>query len=199
VLVVVYKRSLQSHGLYDTVLMMRILNWLPVNRVCFAFLLLLLGFGSVPTVSGQDSTPSARQEFQITSNYITPNSFGYGLTRLTENIRLLIFSPIPSLKADFYEKLADRRLSELDKVVSEKDVANIERSSTRYFTTIGMLVEYVNKKNLTERKSSIVGKLVKHKAVIEEVLPIFNDTTAEWRFVKEDLDYLNIYISKLQK
>lgn len=163
------------------------------------FSLLAFSFFSVLTsVLAQESTPSARQEFQISSDYVRPGSFKYGIARLKENARLLILSPFLSSKADFYEKLADKRLGELDKVVSEKDLNNIEKSSTRYFTTVGILTEYINKKNLNDRKSRLADKFARHKMVIEELMPSFNDTTAEWRFLKHDADYLVIYISQLQ-
>jgi hypothetical protein len=163
-----------------------------------AFLLLLLGLSGTSVASAQEGTPSARQEFQITAEHVKPGSFQYGLTRFAENIRLLILSPMPSKKADFYEKLADKRLGELDRVVSGKDVANIETSSTRYFTTIGVLTEYINRKNMAGRRDRIAEKLIRHKMVIEELMPTFNDTTAEWRFLKHDLDYLTIYVSQLR-
>lgn len=162
-------------------------------------LFILSSFITLPTALSQESTPSARQEFQLSGDYVRPGSFQYGLARLKENIRLLILSPLVSPKADFYETLADKRLGELDGVVSERDLNNLEKSSIRYFTTVGLLTEYVNKKNLNERKSRIAEKLLKHKAVVEELMPSFNDTTAEWRFLKHDSDYISIYISQLQK
>lgn len=90
------------------------------------------------------------------------------------------------------------RLAELKHIVDKRDIANIQTSTQRYSATAGQLTEFVlQKKNLADKKAEARELLLSHLPVVEELKSAYNDTTAEWRFVEHDVDYLKIYISQL--
>jgi len=74
---------------------------------------------------------------------------------------------------------------------------NFEKATIRYSTTVGTWAEYIQKKKLNDQKQSAVETLSSHLGVVEKLMTKYDPTTAEWRFVKHDFDFLNIYISKL--
>ena len=125
------------------------------------------------------------------------DGFGFIGKRIGEKFKLFLYSPLPKRKKDALEKLATTRLTELKYVIEQKDMANFENTTTRYSTTIGEWVEYINKKKLTDQKQHAKEVLNSHVPVIEMLMTKYDPTTAEWRFVKHDLDYLSIYISQL--
>lgn len=158
-----------------------------------AIFLLFVGVG---TSAGQE------QEGVIEVNYETTNpsdGFGFIAKRLGEKLRVFLSSPFPKKKENIYEELATKRLAELKYVIEKPDMANFEKATIRYSTTVGMWADFINKNKLDSRKSHAAKTLSKHIPVIEGLMTKYDPTTAEWRFVKQDLDYLQIYIDKLQE
>ena len=136
--------------------------------------------------------PAVAQE-EIVVNYerVNPNdAYKYKFKRLREKITLLVLSPSPNHKADYYEKLLNVRLAELKYVVDNKDAANIETSSGRYSATAGQLTEYIINKNLDEHKQKTADIMSSHLPVLEKLKESFDATTAVWRFIEYDVDYL---------
>lgn len=125
------------------------------------------------------------------------DGFSFLAKRLGEKFKLFIYSPLPEKKEDTLKKLATTRLAELKYIIEKGDMNNFEKSTIRYSTTVGEWVEYINKKKLTGQKQHAQGVLNSHIPVVKILIEKYNPTTAEWRFVKHDLDYLNIYISQL--
>lgn len=165
------------------------------NRVGKLFLLVLAcilfsSFSITPILA--QTTSEIRQEST------NPNSgFGFIAKRLGEKFRLFLFSPFPKQKEQAYERLSQVRLAELKYTIEGRDMANFEKATIRYSTSVGNWVEYINKKKLNGEKSQAVQTLNSQIPVVKELMDKFNPTTAEWRFVKEDLDYLQLYISQL--
>lgn len=129
---------------------------------------------------------------------VNPGSLSYTLKRLKEKTLLLVFSPIPSRKSKIYESLLGARLAELKKVVDEKDVTQIEKTSQRYSATAGEYTDHVLGKDMSN-KNNAKNLLEEQRAHIESFLLNFDGTTAQWRFIKHDLDYLDLNLEKLQK
>lgn len=165
-------------------------------RYILPFVLLLALVLAWPLSSFAQSS----QDVDIRYETVNPkDGTKYTLKRLKEKIFLLVLSPFSSKKADYFEELLDARLAELKFVVDNKDMANFQLATQRYSATAGQYTEFLVKKKLNERKEKAVGLLKTHLPVIEKLKGAFNDTTAEWRFVKQDEDYLKIYISQLEK
>src|SRR3989338_1869818 len=125
------------------------------------------------------------------------DGFGFIGKRIGEKFKLFIYSPFPKAKENLYEDLVKRRLAELKYVIEKPDMANFEKATIRYSTTVGTWAEYIQKKKLNDQKQSAVETLSSHLGVVEKLMTKYDPTTAEWRFVKHDFDFLNIYISKL--
>ena len=73
-------------------------------------------------------------------------------------------------------------------------MANFERTTIRYSSTVGMLANFIIESGLSTRKEPADQLLSTHIPVVEQLMTKYDSTTAEWRFVKQDFDYLNIYI-----
>lgn len=166
-------------------------------------LLLTVLFISILTITGtakaqdKSATDSATPLIEVKYAGVNPSdSYRYTLKRLQENILLKIYSFFPQKKLSYSENLLDTRLAELKYIVDKKDIANIETTSQRYAATAGNLTE--DAKNASDQmKMQIKKMLTDHLAFINNLKSSYNDTTAEWRFVENDVNSLKEYISKL--
>jgi hypothetical protein len=130
---------------------------------------------------------------------INPSSgYKYSIKRLKEKLTLMISSVSKGRKAQVYKKLANTRLAELKQVVENKDMANFENATKRYYTRVGQYVEYITAKKQDKYKEEARVLLKDHEKVLAPLKEKFNDTTAEWRFLKHDSDYLELYSKKLK-
>ncbi len=163
-----------------------------IKNVATILIILFLFAGASPVMSQQDST-------EIKSEKTNPaDGFRFLGKRIKEKIKLFIVAPFPKQKESVYEDLVQVRLAELKYVVEKPDPSNFEKATIRYSTTVGQWVEYINKKNLNDQKQLAVETLSSHKPILQKLMDTYDYTTAEWRFVKHDLDYLDIYISELK-
>lgn len=163
----------------------------------------LLLFGFTRSVIAQAAaspapTPSPNV-MEVQYEKVNPNGgFGYIQKRLGEKVKLLFLSLSTESKENYYKELAGVRLAELKYVIVEKDLANFEKTTIRYSTTVGEWAEFISNKQLNDKKASAVYVMSQHLPVVEQLMTKYDGTTAEWRFVKQDADYLKIYSSKLQ-
>ncbi len=118
--------------------------------------------------------------------------------RLAEKTQLMINSPFPNRKEKLYEELSSRRLAELKYIVENKQISYFENATTRYSTTVGNWVEYIKAKQLDGQEQSTIETLSFHLPVLENLMTKYDPTTAEWRFIKHDSDYVQLYINKLR-
>lgn len=146
---------------------------------------------SVTVVYAQDAS-------EIKYESISPkNGFEYSFKRLREKITLFWLSRDPLRKANYYSELLDKRLAELKQVVDEKDIENIQTVSQRYSATAGELTNLINQKSLGEVKPSVLNKFSQHVFLLESFQKSYVFDTAQWMFIKHDIDYLKIYSSQL--
>lgn len=157
---------------------------------------------SLVLAADEEATTGGQVELlQIKKEDINPdNGFGYFVKRLKEKIKLLSLFTNPTAKADYDLVLVNKRLAELKYVVDKKDADKIEVSSQRYSSTVGDLTNVLtSNNNLKEQKEKVKDELSKHLPLIEKLRGAYDYPTAEWRFMKQDADYLEIYLSKLSK
>lgn len=135
---------------------------------------------------------------EISYERTNPGSFSYSIKRFREKTLLFLLSPVPSKKTKVHKLVLNSRLAELNKVVDEKNIAHIEKSSQRYSATVGEYTDRVLSKavNSKEEAEKLLGE---HRTHVESFLVNFDSTTAEWRFIKHDLDYLDLNLQKLKK
>lgn len=127
------------------------------------------------------------------------NGFRYLIKRAKEKVTIALLSYNPQKKLSYYEKLLDIRLAELKYIVDHKDIANIQVASQRYFSTAGQLTSYfLSKPNLLSQKGVVISLFSEHSIILEKLKASYENTTAEWRLVRDDINYLVDY-SKMIK
>lgn len=124
------------------------------------------------------------------------DGFNYGVKRFKEKF-FLVAAFSKNKKADYYLKLIDARLAELKYTIENKDMANFESSTQRYFTTVGQYVEHLTAKKVSYDKKAIEKRFSAHVPVLEKLRDSFASDTAEWRFVQDDINYLKGYLDRL--
>lgn len=178
--------------LCDNLFTVRIINLLAIGVLGFAFL-----FASRDIVLAQASPePNVMEVVYENTNPI--DGFGYVTKRLKEKVKLFFLSFSVESKENYYKELTEIRLAELKFVIDKNNMGNFEKATIRYSSTIGEWTEFILDEKLDERKRPAVEVMTTHLPVVEKLMTRYDGTTAEWRFVKQDFDYLNIYISKLQ-
>lgn len=139
-----------------------------------------------------------QEKFEMKKVNIMPkDGLKFVLKRMGEKIKLTVYSAMPNKKCYLYQDLIESRLSELYSIAKEKDIANIETTSSRYSSTVGQASDYALSKQLTDCKNSLKSKLSNHLPVLEQAKEGFDYVSAEWRFIENDINSLKIYLEKL--
>lgn len=164
-----------------------------ITLVLIVLCLLASGF-SIPVASAGEGNS------QLVDQSVSPrDGYKYLFKRGCEETWLFFLSVSKSAKADYYQKLLERRLSELYTISENEDLAHIEKASQRYFTTAGKLTEFVVKKKLTNKFGPINDLFKAHLIVLEQAKLNFDSSTAQWRFLEDDINYLKTYSSQLSQ
>lgn len=177
--------------------MVKILKFLVLAIASLAIVFAPFRLASAQSSSSSPSPTAV--PMKVTYEKTNPNDgFSYITKRLGEKVKLILFSFSANGKESFYKELANRRLAELKYVIDNKDLNSFEIATIRYSTTVGEWTEHILAKKLDDKKKPAIEVLSTHTPVVEQLMQGFDGTTAEWRFVKQDADYIRIYISKLQ-
>src|SRR3989344_5399172 len=96
------------------------------------------------------ATPTQAQPgLEVRQERTNPDGgFGFLAKRISEKLKLILVSPFPRQKEKAYENLINIRLAELKYVAEKPDMANFERATIRYSSTVGMWIEYIVQKRL---------------------------------------------------
>jgi len=142
----------------------------------------------------------AKSPVQVVYQKVNPDSgvLRYGIKRAQEKIWLKIYSINKNHKSKYYQKLTMIRLAELKYIVDNKQIEFIENGSSRYSVTAGLAAEYIINHNLNN-KNTLINSLSTHIPILERMKSTYPHDTAEWRFIQQDIDSLNIYILQLSK
>lgn len=173
-----------------------------MHKILTLFIVFLFAFllPSQLVFAQKEDQGSAPQAIEVTYEKVNPQDGGsYALKRLKEKAMLALLSLSKKKKAGYYNKLVGNRLAELKFIVDKKDMANFESATTRYFATAGQFVNFLVRKNLTEEKSKAHELLASHIPLLESLRDTYNPTTAEWRFMQDDVNYVKMYINQLQE
>jgi len=160
-----------------------------IRKVIFTIAILCLFSSFASAVNAVDN---------IAYEQINPsNSYSYNLKRLKEKISLVFFYRTPVKKVNFLKTLFSRRIAELKYTVDNKDIVNIQTASQRYSTTAGQMTEIVTKNNLNSEKEYLKNLFSEQVSLIEKWQAVYKYDSAEWLFLKWDIDYLKLYSEKL--
>lgn len=164
--------------------------------IIFFLITLFVSFqGTILAHEEGESTSSSKIESTSYEEINPKDGFKFSFKRLQEKIMLVLFSFSAQSKLDFQKDLLSKRLAELKYVVDNKDISNLQTTSQRYYSQAGQLTEFVLKNNLD--KHGLKDQLSSHLLVLEVLKKQYNDTTAEWRFLEHDVDYIKAYIKQL--
>lgn len=165
--------------------MRRLIKFIVVGTLFFSFMLTSVSAHEIDKLKYESVNP--------------PDGINYGGKRLKEKVFLFFYSVSARHKADYYQKLSAVRLSELHFVVDKKDTANIEKASQRYYSTIGDLTQFVISESLDGEKGEVLAITQGHLPILEGLRNSYDEKSAEWRFIEDDINYLKIYSSYLSQ
>lgn len=166
------------------------------NKVTILLLVSLLVSYTASMVRAEQLLSDNAQIIQIAYEPINPgDGFKFSFKRLREKVMLALVSFSSQSKYNYQKDLLNKRLAELKYVVDNKDIANIQTTSQRYSATAGQITELVINNDLDKR--DIRNIFSSQLQVLKDIQKQFNDTTAEWRFIEHDIDYIKSYISQL--
>lgn len=126
------------------------------------------------------------------------DDYRYVIKRLQEKVKLLLITS-PVKKISFHSKLIDVRLSELKYVVERKDIANFQTASQRYSATAGQATDFVLKKGSNEAKEKLVEQFKSHIPPLVNLQTPYIPDNSEWRFLQDNINSLESYISRLSE
>ncbi len=125
-----------------------------------------------------------------------PDGISYVFKRVQEKMALF-FAFSNENKVNNYKKLISVRLAELKYTVDNKKQAFFEKSTQRYFTTVGEFTSFLTSKNLESEYEPVKERLKSHIPVLLELRDKYDSGTAEWRFIEDDINYIKGYINDL--
>lgn len=162
-----------------------------------SFVTCIILVASLTTLTYAQGESVGSDQTNIRYESVNPSQgYQYLMKRLKEKMNLM-FNFSTEGKIIYYKELLRVRLAELKYVVDNKSITDIETTSQRYSATAGEITNLVISYDVNNHKQEIKDLLVNHLTIIDILKGKYDDTTAEWRFVEDDSNYLKIYISKL--
>lgn len=124
----------------------------------------------------------------------------FALKRVQENV-FLKFKSNPEDKIDYMRGMLDSRLNELAEVVKTRGSGNILPASSRYSTLAGQITDLVLANNMTDKAASLKSQFLNHQKVLDALYVAYPKNTEdwEWKYIKDDFNYLKLYLDKLEK
>jgi hypothetical protein len=128
---------------------------------------------------------------------VNPNSgLSYKVKRFKEKFTLFVTID-KSAKADIYKSILSKRLAELDYIIGEKAFFYLESSSLRYSTAAGEMSEHIVRHNLKSKREEVKGLFEDHIPQLRNIRDNFDPLSAEWRFIEDDINSLQVYASQI--
>lgn len=124
----------------------------------------------------------------------------FKLKRLQEKAFLKTKSN-PADKVDYMVSLLDNRLIELQNQVNNKSYNYILPSASRYSTLAGQITDLVVANNMTSKAEVIQSQFLNHQKGLDDLYQIYpkNTDNWEWKYIQDDINYLQLYLDKLAK
>lgn len=134
---------------------------------------------------------------EILREQINPDAGSKYLVKRFKEKVFLFFKFDSNSKLDYYEVLLDKRLAELVYIVVNNDIAHIETTSSRYESTAGQLTQILLDNKSDENFLKVKQKFTDHLLVLVKIQDNFLSSTAQWRFVENDINSLKIYSQQI--
>lgn len=118
----------------------------------------------------------------------------YKIKRVKEKLSEIVTKQFnKSNIGNYYLDASGKRLAEYAYIIRENKMGQIETSSSRYVSFIGMLSENTNSLNIDKAKN----KLSSHVEILQELSYKYNYDTAEWMFVQQALESAKVLLSNI--
>lgn len=136
----------------------------------------------------------------LASNSATPNSkILFNLKRAQEKAFFKLKSSDQD-KLSYNLGLLSNRLSEIESVVKNKKYEHILNSSLRYSTLAGQITESAKQLGNDQYIASVKQVFLDQKPRIQELINNYpKDQNVEWKYLQDDINYLDIYLEQLTK
>lgn len=129
------------------------------------------------------------------------NSPLFALKRVQEKVFLeMQFNPESKLK--YMSSILNSRLEELSSIVNNRKYDYVLTASRKYFTLAGQITEYATANNLTNQTEDIKDQFLNHQKVLDRLYVIYPKNipeNEEWKYIKDDYNYLGLYLEQLSK
>lgn len=124
----------------------------------------------------------------------------FSLKRIQEKVYLKLKSN-PQERLDYMLYLLNNRLEELDGVVKGKKYQYVLPAASRYSTLAGEIAQLITTNNLTDMVTPIKNQFEEHKKRLNELYVLYpkNTDNVEYKYIEDDINYLNIYLDQLSK
>lgn len=137
----------------------------------------------------------------ILSRNASPDSpLLFGLKRVQEKAFLNLKSG-PEDKVDYMSSLLEERLKELDTLIKNGSFSYLWSASLRYSTFAGQITDLVVSNRMTDRVETIKKQFQDHKKVLSDLYVAYpkNTDNVEYKYLEDGINYLNIYLQKLDE
>lgn len=124
----------------------------------------------------------------------------FALKRIQEKAFMSLKSN-PKERLNYMRSLLNTRLDELDKQVKVQSYSQILSSASRYSTLAGEITDFIITNNLEDQVPSTMEQFINHKKVLREIYVIYpkNTENVEYKYIEDDINYLDIYLDKLSQ
>ncbi|MBI2017678.1 hypothetical protein HYS92_01360 [Candidatus Daviesbacteria bacterium] len=128
------------------------------------------------------------------------NPLLFSLKRVQEKI-YLNFKSNPTDKLDYMSSLLDARLAEIAAILDHKSYDFLLPSSLRYSTTAGQITDLIIANNLKDKVAAVKTQFTNHKKILNDLYVAYpkNTQNLEYKYLEDDINYLNIYLDKLSE
>lgn len=140
----------------------------------------------VPPIASAQDTPSMKVDH-----------VARGFEKLKEKITLFLKFD-KKAKVDYYQYLAEKRLSEVYYVIEKNDIDMVEPTASRYSTYIGILTSFLDKNKITDKKDDLVKMLEKHDHILTDLQKKFKFESGWWLALQNDINNTHIFSEKIK-
>ncbi len=103
-------------------------------------------------------------------------------------------------KAGYYKDLTKERFAELDSVVKNKLLGEVQNSSQRFSSQVGVLSDFLqaNKSELIKEKEGDIKLLKDYKQSLQGLRDYFPANSSYWMLVQHSINSIDLNLEKLK-
>lgn len=154
-----------------------------LSKLFLFLVVLVLLFG---VVSVYKNVSAKGWQFQKVNHVANP------LEKIFERVGLFLNAD-KGAKAEYYLKLADKRLAEVVYLVENDKIGDLENVTSRYSTYLGTASEFLIDNKIAGRKEIFLKVFDEHRKVLEKLVVKYEKGTAQWMLVMHDINTIKVF------